>query len=1100
MSASKSSYEPRHEAEVVAWEHLTEDQRAAVEGAHGLFSQMAKLADEAKKQETSGLAELDIFLPHIDEKRRNHVVLIDGERGTGKTAVMLRLLVDWSAAVRGQLREDIESKEHGKSPVTLDSAIVPVGLLDLQALSPKAMLGLHLAGHLQRVVEAMERRTPKTTKSVPWAPGESEELKSRKAWQKFLRAAAAAWDGNLKERQGKIDPEAYVIELEHAERERLEIGATFRAFVDALVEEYHERIAPAKKKPFFVITIDDADLNPQRTMEIFELIRVLWHPRVGFLIAGDGALFKSVLEEDFKQHKIAPAHAEALARDSYRKAIPPRQRFPTGLNPADRFKKITDALSEVPTRSSVYSSTLDMRDYFLQDEELKDALPTRIRDLLDLAGDIRREKPSPIRLAWKLWQEAWDRADMPGDVRNEGLIQSKDSVGDASLIFSHELKWTLEPIELIQFEVRDNVDATVHLSARFALASDKLELPTSLIASYRLALEVASLDGPYLDETPVKTALNFSPELVRIDFLNRGKIVGSASWFMPAWGSFRTYLLFFQTWRRVAKNTGFVALDILAKRYIELCLNLAKGTVAQNGDTVEIAVAPEVPTWSALAARIVEIMRTDTHAAYDQAAVESWASIQAFMLAAPEYGLSASSANEWLNALRNAFRGNWKLHALMLRGYRSGNNRINASEFDKHFSEYQWASIVTDVANGVNGNATQTLLDPLLNHLRFIPVRHSRDGAGGPTSLAGYITSVRKQMLAQMNPDQLQRMNIALSDMPTGIHGAEQIVLHKLWETIGQHEPTRNFLVWDPTTSGLRVSLSFGGYETSANTESAKISMALDNGLVLCKMVLDWDQSTKEHFGISDDFFVRMAWDIVADANDDKVPRSNMKKMCKTWDGAIFWHRASRRFKWPVPDWPALFDWELLIDRWNDLLADAQKLLVPGDNITTQRVVDAVAFWFIASIHQMPISRTATMPFAFRMNMDEWTSLGKCLLHTGTMNGVDLGNVPRNVSDSEDRIGARWNAYEDWWHRVVVMAAPESGLSAEAANAFLEGLFTKHQLKKRPMRTREDAIKIRRKHAVDCGIDSSDVDPRLANIDSEHPEHPWHKFFAEENQ
>ena len=202
MSASKPQFEPRHEAEVVAWDKLTEDQQAAVSGAHGLFRRMAAIANESSKAEASSDTALDLFLPRIDEQRRNHVVLIDGERGTGKTAVMLRLLVDWSAAVRGKPREDIGSKEHGTSPSAENGAIVPVGLLDLQALSPKAMLGLHLAGHLQRVVEAMERRRTKGPRTAPWDPGASEELKSRKAWQKFLRAAAAAWDGNLKERQG----------------------------------------------------------------------------------------------------------------------------------------------------------------------------------------------------------------------------------------------------------------------------------------------------------------------------------------------------------------------------------------------------------------------------------------------------------------------------------------------------------------------------------------------------------------------------------------------------------------------------------------------------------------------------------------------------------------------------------------------------------------------------------------------------------------------------------------------------------------------------------------------------------------------------------
>ncbi|HRI66633.1 MAG TPA: hypothetical protein PK156_20430, partial [Polyangium sp.] len=425
MSASKSPFEPRPEAEVVAWKDLTQDQRDAVIGAHGLFSRMAELADETDKRDSSGDAVLDLFLPHIDEKRKNHVVLIDGERGTGKTAVMLRLLVDWVAAVRRQPRPDIHGTDGTQSPVNSDSPIVPVGLLDLQALSPKAMLGLHLVGSLQRVVEAMERRPAKAPRTAPWGPGESEDLASRKAWRKFLSAAAAAWDGNLKERQGKLDPEAYVIELEHAERERLEIGATFRAFVDALVVDYHHHFQP-KKKPFFVITIDDADLNPQRTMEIFELIRVLWHPRVGFLIAGDGGLFVTVLEEDFKKLNIPIAQAEALARDSYRKAIPPTQRRRIGTKPHERYYKLELALQQIKSGALMFGSESTAMDYFRADPGLQDAFPRRIRNLIDvqnqLAADLASKTLSIGRLAYSLWNSSLEGADGVRELEEKNLV------------------------------------------------------------------------------------------------------------------------------------------------------------------------------------------------------------------------------------------------------------------------------------------------------------------------------------------------------------------------------------------------------------------------------------------------------------------------------------------------------------------------------------------------------------------------------------------------------------------------------------------------------------------------------------------------------
>ena len=181
MSASK----PRPEAEIIEWSELTEDQLCAIQQTHLRFCSMATEADKTPPRTTSRRTAFDMFLPHIDEKRGNHVVLIDGGRGTGKTVVMLRLLSEWSAAVRQAERTDPAKDEYGAILVKANDPIVPLGVLDLQALSPKAMLGLHLTGHLQRVVEAIEFHAPQSAKHAPWAQTESAELASRKAWRKF---------------------------------------------------------------------------------------------------------------------------------------------------------------------------------------------------------------------------------------------------------------------------------------------------------------------------------------------------------------------------------------------------------------------------------------------------------------------------------------------------------------------------------------------------------------------------------------------------------------------------------------------------------------------------------------------------------------------------------------------------------------------------------------------------------------------------------------------------------------------------------------------------------------------------------------------------
>ena len=50
--------------------------------------------------------------------------------------------------------------------------------------------------------------------------------------------------------------------------------------------------------PRLVVPIDDADMQPRRTVELLDLLRTLWHPQVVFLLAGHEDLFFKRLHAD----------------------------------------------------------------------------------------------------------------------------------------------------------------------------------------------------------------------------------------------------------------------------------------------------------------------------------------------------------------------------------------------------------------------------------------------------------------------------------------------------------------------------------------------------------------------------------------------------------------------------------------------------------------------------------------------------------------------------------------------------------------------------------------------------------------------------------
>jgi hypothetical protein len=245
---------PQDEGGILDWSKLDPQQRAAARKAHALFVERANRDDKP----TAPSRELT-FLPRLDAHRRNHTVLIDGTRGSGKTAVMLRLLQDWSDRLTepGELKAPLYKSESGSSeettPLKSGAVLVPVGLLDLEAVPPTANLATRIAGMFERVVAAIEPRGTVSEPPSTWATLETDTLKSRQKWRDFVSAAALEWDRSLERRRANIDPEAYAVEVEQAEIKGLRARDTFREFIDVLEADWQKWPPYKGTRPFFIV-------------------------------------------------------------------------------------------------------------------------------------------------------------------------------------------------------------------------------------------------------------------------------------------------------------------------------------------------------------------------------------------------------------------------------------------------------------------------------------------------------------------------------------------------------------------------------------------------------------------------------------------------------------------------------------------------------------------------------------------------------------------------------------------------------------------------------------------------------------------------------
>lgn len=357
-SEPKAETRVRKEAAVLSWGDLTDEQKQAGRQAHRLLIDMATSGETIDKPSAA-------FLPRLDKGRSSRVLLIDGGRGSGKTALLLTVLAHWRRAFEERPKDDGKATEEAErqKPDQIDpdklarmlGGIVPIGLLDLHPLAPSTNLLMHVVGRFGRVVESLEGDGKSEKEPPAWHLAADGVLKSRKAWQKLLRAVAAAWDGGADQRRARLDLEAYTLELEEAERQRLELTTVFGDFVEALAEDFRKRarLANEKEKHLFVLAIDDADMNPARSVELLDMVRMLWHPQVAFLLTGDSELFEQTLAEHFlgelrrplRHHGLVNEEVGSLAgqrqhvrlaSEAYEKAIPPGHRchvrpIPVGL-------------------------------------------------------------------------------------------------------------------------------------------------------------------------------------------------------------------------------------------------------------------------------------------------------------------------------------------------------------------------------------------------------------------------------------------------------------------------------------------------------------------------------------------------------------------------------------------------------------------------------------------------------------------------------------------------------------------------------------------------------------------------------------------------
>lgn len=246
--------------------------------------------------------------------RYPRVLLLDGGRGTGKTSLLLTLVKRWhgAAGVNGEREEapDADYKDRinklrktddripsdGKAP----TYVRVVRILDFDPLPPEMPL---VAGIIEAWRPLAKRCDPPVVSTDDECDVEGDTL--MESWHKLFRVAAVGWT-EIPKRSGLIEQ---VLDREEQVQDWQRLAEHWRKFVDAVIERGECLKKPDKlpKETVFVIMIDDVDLQVRRVRELLPALRLLYHPRVFFLVAAHRAHMIDMLKLDFlgQQNELA---------------------------------------------------------------------------------------------------------------------------------------------------------------------------------------------------------------------------------------------------------------------------------------------------------------------------------------------------------------------------------------------------------------------------------------------------------------------------------------------------------------------------------------------------------------------------------------------------------------------------------------------------------------------------------------------------------------------------------------------------------------------------------------------------------------------------
>ncbi|BBL71394.1 hypothetical protein [Methylogaea oryzae] len=360
----------RLEAIPLSWNDLSNDQKNAVEAVSAwLVNAIDAIPARQERHFRPAYP-----LPLLDHNRRSQLAFIDGDRGTGKSSVLLTLQnMTISAEPDHSYASDLYEDHKFNAFERLDKLrqhVVWLETLDMEPLSRGTNLFAAILARIAKMLDAGLHGLPPIAAALEKPDGLADVLAKLHQLQ---NDAAIVWDRMDGTGQGG-DPQARALWVMQAEKAGLDLHGRLTEVLDGIAR--HLRF-DGVENPLFVLPVDDFDLAPAHCLELLRLIRMITTPRLFFVIAGNTRIAESVLklrtEGDLlrlvegkpSDSNEMQERAAEIAANNMRKLVPPGQRAmlkrlrleealriraePRGRSLRDRLADIRFEVNQAPT-------------------------------------------------------------------------------------------------------------------------------------------------------------------------------------------------------------------------------------------------------------------------------------------------------------------------------------------------------------------------------------------------------------------------------------------------------------------------------------------------------------------------------------------------------------------------------------------------------------------------------------------------------------------------------------------------------------------------------------------------------------------------------